>query len=286
VDEQKRYPLNQLLTSLVPGLVVDAAWLKAQGISRTSIHDYVQHGWLERIAPRVYRRPTAAGGESSLRWDIAIVSAQRIGTPTFYAGGLTALELLGQGHYARLGAERTVHLYDPQGTAPSWLLALSTDATMILHKRKLFADPELGLEWRRLDFGTGRIGATVPSPDPREPWDYFMRIAGAERAAVEMMEMVGATLGFEHADIVFEGLTTLRPRLLSSLLESCESVRAKRLFLLFTDRHGHGWAKHLYRENVNLGRGKRQIVPGGRLDPRYQITVPRDFAAKAGETAQ
>src|SRR3546814_13952566 len=73
MDGQKRQPLNQLLTSLTPGLMVDSAWLQAQGISRTSIHDYVRRGWLERVAPRVYRRATPNGAAAGLRWDMAVL---------------------------------------------------------------------------------------------------------------------------------------------------------------------------------------------------------------------
>jgi hypothetical protein len=285
MNERKRQPLNQLLTSLAPGLMVDSAWLQAQGISRTSIHDYVQRGWLERVAPRVYRRATT-GSTTGLRWDMAVISAQRIEPTSFYVGGMTALELLGHGHFARLGGDREVHLYDPDGTIPSWLAKLPTDATMILHTRALFPTPSLGVEWHRLDLGTTRLGAVVPSPDASEPWDHFLRVAGAERASIEMMEDVPQRLSFEHVDTVFEGLTTLRPKVVTKLLEGCTSVRAKRLFLFFADRHDHGWAKRIDRDAIDLGRGKRQLVAGGRLDATYQITVPVGLAAKAGATAQ
>lgn len=285
MDERKRQPLNQLLTSLAPGLMVDSAWLQAQGISRTSIHDYVQRGWLERVAPRVYRRATT-GSTTGLRWDMAVISAQRIEPTSFYVGGMTAIELLGHGHFARLGGDREVHLYDPDGTIPSWLAKLPTDATMILHTRALFPTPSLGVEWHRLDLGTTRLGAVVPSPDASEPWDHFLRVAGAERASIEMMEDVPQGLSFEHVDTVFEGLTTLRPKVVTMLLEGCVSVRAKRLFLFFADRHDHGWAKRIDRDAIDLGRGKRQLVAGGRLDATYQITVPVGLAAKAGATAQ
>lgn len=285
MDKRKRRPLNQLLNSLSPGLMVDSAWLQAQGISRTSIHDYVQRGWLERVAPRVYRRATT-GPTTGLRWDMAVISAQRVEPTSFYVGGMTALELLGYGHFARLGGDRQVDLYDPDDTIPSWLAKLPTDATMILHTRALFPAPSLGVEWHRLDLGTTRLGAVVPSPDASEPWDHFLRVAGAERASIEMMEDVPQGLSFEHVDTVFEGLTTLRPKVVTKLLEGCTSVRAKRLFLFFADRHDHGWAKRIDRDAIDLGRGKRQLVAGGRLDATYQITVPVDLAAKAGATAQ
>ncbi|OUC55881.1 hypothetical protein CA262_14175 [Sphingobium sp. GW456-12-10-14-TSB1] len=286
MDEHNRQPLNRLMASLPPGLLVDSAWLKAQGISRTSIHDYVQRGWLDRVAPRVYRRTSGPGGGGALRWEAAVVSAQRFASASFHVGGTTALELLGLGHFARLGSERAIHLYDPEGSIPTWLPKLPTEARFELHKRQLFAAPALGIDWRRLDLGTTRLGGVVPSPEAGEPWDHFLRIAGAERAAIEMMDGLPDSPTFDHADTIFESLTTLRPRLLTQLLETCTSIRAKRLFLFFADRHHHSWEKHVDRANIDLGRGKRQLVAGGRLDARYQITVPAGMSTKAGEGAQ
>jgi hypothetical protein len=202
------------------------------------------------------------------------MSAQHLRPASFYIGGLTALDLLGRGHYVRLGTERQVHLYDPDGDAPSWLFALPLATEFRVHKRKLFATQLSGLEWRRMDLGTGRLGASVAAAEQSEPWDHFIRVAGAERATIEALDDIPGALSFDHADQLFEGLTNLRPQLVATLLESCTSVRAKRLFLFFTDRHGHTWSKHVDRTGIDLGKGKRQLVPGGKLDLRYLITVP------------
>lgn len=275
-----------MLHKLAPGLLVDSAWLQTQGISRTSIHDYVRRGWLERVASRVYRRTTTQGPAARVRWELAIMSVQSTVPGTLYVGGMTALELQGLGHFARLGDDREVHLYDPDHTAPTWLATLPTDATLVMHRRGLFTDPLLGTGWHRLDLGTRRLGGAVPSPDVKEAWDHFVRVAGPERAAIEMMEDVPTSLSFDHADKIFENLATLRPRLVTTLLEQSTSIRAKRLFLFFADRHDHSWSKRIDRSHVDLGRGKRQLVRGGRLDPRYQITVPDAFAIRAGDDSQ
>lgn len=274
------------MTSLPPGLLVDSAWLQALGISRTSIHDYVQRGWLERVAPRVYRRTSGASGGGVLRWEAAVISAQRFASASFHVGGITALELLGLGHFAKLGSERAVHLYDPEGSIPTWLPKLPTKTKFELHRRRLFADTALGVDWRRLDLGTARLGGVVALPEAGEPWDHYLRIAGAERATIEMMEGLPDSPTFDHADVIFESLTNLRPKLLTQLLEDCTSIRAKRTFLFFADRHQHGWVKHVDRANIELGRGKRQLVAGGRLDARYQITVPTSLTSKGREAAQ
>ncbi len=53
--------------------------------------------------------------------------------------------------------------------------------------------------------------------------------------------------------------------------------QAKRLFLALTARHRHAWLSHVSLKGVDLGRGKRALVPGGRLHPTYQITLPGDL---------
>jgi hypothetical protein len=66
---------------------------------------------------------------------------------------------------------------------------------------------------------------------------------------------------------------------LQRLLAGCHSVKVKRLFFYFADRHSHAWLKRLDRKAVDLGEGKRMLVRGGKLDKTYQITVPGDLDA-------
>ena len=287
---QKHHLLNHLLTNLPPGLLVDSDWLQAQGLSRSRVHDYVRRGWLERLMPRVYRRPsspaaTAPGASASptVRWDVAVVSAQRLIEKPFHVGGATALDLLGLNHFLDLGRKTRVRIYDSAKTAPAWLLKLPLDVPLELNRRRLFEDDEAGLEWRRLELGTGRVGGAVGQPAPVDFWDHFLRMAGAERAAIELMEEVGTNVGFHSADKVFEGLANLRPALLTRLLQRCGSVRAKRLFLFYADRHAHAWLARIDPGSIDLGRGKRQIAKGGRLHPKYQITVPAELMGAAEE---
>ena len=74
-----------------------------------------------------------------------------------------------------------------------------------------------------------------------------------------------------------EGLSNLSPHRLQKLLANCRSVKVKRLFLFFADRHQHAWVKHIKKEDIDLGIGKRMLVKGGKLNSTYQITVPEDL---------
>ena len=95
---------------------------------------------------------------------------------------------------------------------------------------------------------------------------------------MELLNELPKHQSFHMVDVAFEGLTNLRPRRLRNLLACCRSIKVKRLFFLFADRHRHGWLKHLDREAVDLGSGDRQLVSGGLLHPVYRITVPPGYS--------
>lgn len=44
---------------------------------------------------------------------------------------------------------------------------------------------------------------------------------------------------------MMEGLNNLRPNLVQQLLEACQSVKVKRLFLYMAEKSGHDWVKYL-----------------------------------------
>lgn len=76
-----------------------------------------------------------------------------------------------------------------------------------------------------------------------------------------------------------QGLSSLSPRRLQKLLGDCRSVKVKRLFFYFADRHQHAWLKKLNKDAIDLGEGKRMLVKGGKLDKNYLITVPEESDA-------
>src|SRR5690348_14889004 len=73
---------------------------------------------------------------------------------------------------------------------------------------------------------------------------------------------------FHQADLLIDGLRNLSPRKLQKLLVDCRSVKVKRLFLCFAERHNHAWLQKLDHKDIDLGSGKRMLVRGGKLDPK------------------
>lgn len=271
--------LNNLLRALPAGYLVDTDWLSGLGVSASSVRDYVHRGWLERIAPRLYRRAPMEQDEQ-LRWSLAVLSVQNLLGEPLHVGGLTALELAGYWQYATIG-RRTLWLYSDSSRARSVLRRAPIDADARLRSRKLFQEADLGVETRAIDLVLSTLGPDMSIDDaPALTRNQLLRVSSLERAILEVLDEVPGNVSFEHAAELFEGLTTLRPRLATALLRSCRSVKAKRLFLYFASQHKYAWVRSVKRAEIDLGSGKRQIVAGGRLDPTYGITVPRDRSTR------
>ena len=262
--------LNQLQTLLPADLLVDAGWLHRHGYYSSLVAKYVRSGWLEQPTRGAYRRAGAAAGRSAEDWATVLASLQHMAPPLYAVGGRTAMELLGFGHYLSAAGSREIHVYGAT-PPPIWARRL-LEPRLAFHRARLFdSDPllaeqptpeALALHLRRPD-QEGVIGV--------------LQVSTAERAFLELLDEVPHAASFHEADSLVEGLTTLSPRRLSALLAACRSVKVKRLALWFAERHAMAWAKRLDLAGIDLGQGNRVLVPGGRLDRTYKITVPREM---------
>ncbi|MBO9462465.1 type IV toxin-antitoxin system AbiEi family antitoxin domain-containing protein [Labrenzia sp. R5_0] len=277
--EQNASLLNRLEKDLPEGLVVDAAWLEERGIASNLRAYYVKSGWLEQPVRSVYRRP-----RGTLSWQQVIISLQTVLLRMpLIVGGRTALELQGFAHY--LSHEiKTVHLYGPE-KPPAWLKKLNLPQRFIYHNSAtLFRkDP--------ITFGLGSLALNMAhgtESDLRQAglaqvewgqWDWHITLSLPERAYLEMLDELPKHESFHQADMIMQSAANFSPRRLQKLLADCDSVKAKRLFFFFADRHQHAWLKRLDKAAIDLGKGKRMLVQGGRLDPVYLITVPEDLDA-------
>lgn len=276
-----RRKLNRLERTLPEGLLVDAAWLTAHGYSTSLRSQYVSAGWLEQPARRVYRRP-----RRSLSWQQVVISLQTLLAQRLVVGGRTALELQGYAHYLPASILE-VHLHGPL-KPPSWLGSLPLKERFLYHN----SVPLFGNDLKKLPLPTllpdkepqpargQRLQEVGPTVLPWGQWEWPLMVSSKERALLELLNELPDHESFHQVDMLMEGLSDLSPRKLQMLLATCRSVKVKRLFFFFADRHGHAWLKRLDQDAVDLGKGKRMLAPGGRLDPRYQITVPKDLETR------
>ncbi len=173
-----------------------------------------------------------------------------------YAGGKTALELQGYGHYIRMDDTQPVVLWKtPDVRLPNWFLSYDWNTVIEVRSITLFDSSIHALSQTKVD-------------------DIKIEISAAERAVLEYLHDVPKYEGIDEANYIMEGLASLRPSVLQKLLESCQSIKTKRLFLYIADHHNHSWFKRLDLSSISLGKGKREIIKGGKLDNTYNIVVP------------
>jgi len=274
---QRTQHLNQLEKQLPEGLVVTSSWLRQHGYSRQLLSHYVRTGWLRQPTRGVYQRP-----RGSLSWQQIVISLQTLLKEALVVGGRSALEIQGYAHYLRQEIKE-VYLYGPE-PSPHWLERLPAKVRFIYrNSRKLF--PAEADQRSFMTLIKGLKAQPSPATDtgflvqPWGQWDWGLVLSAPERAILELLDELPGRESFEQADKLMEGLSNLSPQRLQKLLTRCRSIKVKRLFFFFADRHQHAWLKRIDRAAVDLGKGKRMLVKDGKLDRAYQITVPENLDA-------
>lgn len=272
-NEQK---LKSLLETVPPGFLVDTPWLASRNIDRKLAYWYLKSGWLEPVAQGVYRRPKMLDDVKSdqVGWEVVVLSIQQLMGYDMHLGGRTALDVRGFHHYLPFGGEKTIYLY---GDCPTWLKRLPTNNKFLKRSRSLFGDSLVGVD-EDVDL-TGGEDQRAPSHRPSR---WLLIASSPERAILEMLNELPKNESFHMVDKLFEGLSNLRPDLLEELLNLCKSIKVKRYFFVFADRHKHGWSRYISTNGINLGSGPRQIFEGGRIHPKFNISVPSEFVSSAG----
>jgi hypothetical protein len=275
MGEQRYTRLNRLERDLPEGLLVDAAWLAENDYSSPLRAKYVATGRLEQPARSVYRRP-----RGSLSWQQVVISLQTLLGEHLTIGGRTALDFQGFAHYLAQSVHE-VHLYG-DAPPPGWLAKLPLPAAFRFHNaRRLFPDvPISAFPVTDLNGGAVELKREAEAHFVVQTWgqwDWPIILSTPERALLELLDELPAHESFHQVDMLMDGLANLRPKRMQQLLVACTSVKVKRLFFFFADRHPHAWAKRLDPAAIDLGRGKRMLVRHGKLDKRYQITVPEDL---------
>ena len=245
--------LKKLLDLHVPGTIILASWLDTNGFSYGLQQRYRKSGWLESVGVGAFKRPN-----ETINWQGALYSLQKQANLHLYIGGLTALSMLGYSHYMRTGVE-TVYLFsDLKTRLPAWF------------KKYLWKEPINHIRTSFLPKGVGM--------DDYNEKQFPLTIASPERAILECLYLTPEKLDLMEAYQIMSGLVNLRPDMIQKLLEGCNSIKVKRLFLYMSKKTNHQWGQFLDLSSVDLGQGDRSIVKNGVYDPKFRITVPRELA--------
>ena len=249
--------INQLLKTWPAGTAAVSPWLKRHGVYQQLVHEYEKSSWLRRVGQGAF----AKAGDK-VEWTGGLYAIQEQLKLPIHVGGKTALQMQGYAHFLTMGKHTTVSLFGlPNVKLPRWFKQYRWGVKVRYTTTNLFAG-EANQGLTKKDLGT-----------------YGIKVSTPERAIMEVLYGVPLVDSYEEARLLMEGLTTLRPRVVQSLLESCASVKVKRLFMLLAEDCKHAWVRKVDLSKVDFGKGKRALVKGGRFDPKYNITVPNTETA-------
>lgn len=252
--------INQLLQQIPYGAVVTTAWLATHGVTPDQARKLATSGWLQRVGHGAYCR---AG--DPLSWESgvhALQASSEQSAPSLWPGGQTALALQGFAHYLPMRHD-TAQLFGRKGIRlPRWWCNAEWKGRAVLHTVQGLPQSLPG------SFSDYELSGKA----------FTLQISTPERAILESIAVTPNELLFSSELVdTFNGLNTLRPRRLQALLEGCHSVKTKRAFLVLARQAGHAWYQRLKPQLLDLGKGKRQLYRGGKLDKEYQVTVPEVF---------
>jgi len=243
--------INRLINQWIAGTPGATSYLAAAGFGRDLLVKYKNSGWLKSFGRGAYIR-----SGDKVTWMGALCTLQTQLSLPVHVGGKTALQLKGYAHYLP-SKQNEIFLYGSRGLIlPSWFTQGRLGVKFVVTRTNLFPT-------------VFRAGFT----DFRER-DFSVRIAAPERAVMEMFHLVPKEVGFDEAQLIMENLVALRSDVVQRLLLECRSIKVKRLFLYMAEKKGLPWLSKLDLSQINLGKGKRMIVPHGRFDAKYLITVP------------
>lgn len=242
--------LNKMLQSGQKNGLLFASWLIEQGYSKQLLSRYRSSGWLSALCKGVmYRtgdRLSAFGALQSFN--------EQLGK-SFHIAAHSALELWGFNHYVPMG-KPLLMVSTAGGKMPQWMGYDAFDREFTFFSTEVFARAQITtisyLDWRLL-------------------------ISSPEQAFMECLLLTPRLYDYMDLFYIMEQLTTLRPDILQSLLETTKHYKMKRLFLYMAEKAGHYWYDELDLTRIDLGTHKLQLVPSGVYVAKYRMTIPKDL---------
>ena len=246
--------IQQILGQIPRDSVLFGSWLSSHGLDSRSQYAYMKSGWLARITKGVYK---IQGTTPTLMTTLSSYNTQ-IGKHCI-VGAFTALQLRGYAHYLPMGKSKAYLFTDRKNKLPSWMVNGDWDMSVKYMTTSFLGEGLLGVDSMTLD-------------------QHDLLVSSPERAILECLYLPDAASSLLDTYYIMEGLTTLRPKLMQALLESCTSLKAKRLFFYMAEKAHHPWFKTLNHDRVSLGTSRLMISPTGKYVSKYNMTIPKELA--------
>ena len=212
--------INKLLQLQPSGVVLTSNWLKKQGYSPELLRKYRNNHWLETIGNGAMIRHN-----DPVDYLGAVFSLQQQLGLNVHPAAKTALSLLGKTHYLELNAGTAFLFGCSNEPLPTW-----------------FKNKKWGLEIRHV---TSSFLPAEKGLVEYEHKNFLVKIGSAARAMMECLYLAPHEQDLLECFELMQGLTNLPPNTTQDLLETCTSVKVKRLFLYLAEKSGHDWFTHL-----------------------------------------
>lgn len=244
--------INKLLQGTPSGVVISSTWLSRNGYRPELIRNYKKSGWLESFGNGAVKRYN-----DQVDYLGAVYTLQTQLGMSIHPGAKTALGLLGLAHYLEMNPKSAILFAKENENLPRWFKKYSWN---------------LSIKCYTSSFLPADIGLTNFSYK-----NFNLRISSPSRALMECLYLSPNQTTLDECFELMQGLLHIIPSQVQELLEKCNSVKVNRLFLFLAEKFDHSWVKHINKEKIDLGKGKRSFVKGGVYIPQYQITVSKNL---------
>lgn len=228
-----------------------APWLIEHGYSKQLLNRYRSSGWLSSLCKGVMYRT----GDKLSAFGALQSFNEQMGK-SFRIAAHSALELWGFNHYVPMG-KPLLMVSTASGKMPQWMKYDAFDREFKFFTTEVFISAQITtltyLNWRLL-------------------------ISSPEQAFMECLLLAPRQYDYMDLFYIMEQLTTLRPDIVQSLLETTKNYKIKRLFLYMAEKAGHYWFDELNLANIDLGTHKLQLVKSGVYINKYKMTIPKELS--------
>lgn len=250
--------INQMLTHWESGDVHGMKWLAHFGISQQLVHKYSSgaYPYLVRVGKGLYKR----ANDKKVNWASCLKALQFELKLPILLSSKTALDAQGLAHNLSTHY-KTVYLRSyEKGRLPQWFKDEAKEVEVNFKTSSLFS--------KEVPHGYMNVEGSE------------VKISSREVAILELIDDASLGTSFEEVKHYMESLTTLQSAKIQFLLETCNSIKVKRVFLFMSDYLSMPYFKKLNIDKVDLGSGKREVFKGGRFDKKYRITVPPEMVKR------
>lgn len=229
--------LSKLLASWPNKAIYTSVWLSRLGYSHVLIDQYRRSGWLKPIG-----RGAVARAGDEIDWLSGLNALQEQLKLPIHLGGKSALRRRGATHFLSLREENVTLIALPGTTTPGWFKKFDWGVNIKVSSPCLFEN-DLGIDHEEIE-------------------SFSIRLSSRERAILEMLHFVPHSQSLEEAKLFMQGLNNLRGDLVQNLLESCHSIKVKRLFIRLATEFNFGWLEKLDLKRIDFGAGADSFLRG------------------------